>query len=60
MNRFKSKIFHHPDLLPLPHKLNPHRISKTLVIIDYCTIINSVNPTQLFVYGRPLNTNTIY
>ena len=31
-----------------------------LVVIDDCTIINSVNPIQLFVYGRPLNINTIY
>ena len=40
--------------------LNPRGIKKTLVIIDDCTIIHSINPTQLFVYGRPLNINTIY
>ena len=31
-----------------------------LVVIDDCTIINSVNYIQFFVYGRPLNINTIY
>ena len=31
-----------------------------MVIIDDYTIINSVNPTQFFVYGRPVNINTIY
>ena len=31
-----------------------------MVIIDDCTIINSVNPTQLVVNGKPLNINTIY
>ena len=35
-------------------------LNKTLVIVDDCTIINSVNPTQLFVYSRPLNINTNY
>ena len=54
------QIFYHPDLLLLPNELNPQGINKTLVIIDDCTIINSVNLTQLFVYGRPLNINTIY
>ena len=50
----------HLDLFPVPNELNYQEINKTLVIIDYCTIINSVNLTQLFVYGRPLNINTIY
>ena len=50
----------HRDDIPLPQELNPNGVNKTLVIIDDCTIINSVNPTQLFVYGRPLNINTIY
>ena len=50
----------HPNDIPLPHELNPNGVNKTLVIIDDCTIINSVNPTQLFVYGRPLNNNKIY
>ena len=54
------QVFNHPDLLPLPNELNPQRIKKTLVIIDDCTIINSINPIQLFVNGRPLNINTIY
>ena len=31
-----------------------------LVKIDYCTIINSVNPSQLYVYGRTLTINTIF
>ena len=35
-------------------------LKNTFVIIDDCTIINSINSTQLFVYGRPLNINTIY
>ena len=52
--------FKHPDDIPLPQELNPQGINKTLVIIYDCTIINSVNPTQLYVYGRPLNINTIY
>ena len=46
------QIFNHFYLLPLPNKLNPQGINKTLVMIDDCTIINSVNPSQLFVYGR--------
>ena len=50
----------HPDDIPLPQELNPQGIKKTLVIIDDCTIINFVNPTQLFVFGRPLNINKIY
>ena len=54
------QIFNHLDLLPLPNELNPHEINKPLVIIDDCTIINSVNPTKLFVYGRPITINTIY
>ena len=54
------QIFNHSDLFPFPNKLNPQGINKILVIIDDCTIINSVNPTQLFVSGRPLNINTIY
>ena len=54
------QLFNHFNLLFLPNELNPYGINKTLIIIDDCTIINSVNPTQLFVYGRPLNLNTIY
>ena len=50
----------HPDDIPLLNKLNPRGNKKTLVIIDDCTIINSVNLTQLFVFGRPLNINPIY
>ena len=34
--------------------------SNSLVIIDDCTIINSLQPSQLFVYGRPLGVNVIY
>ena len=64
-DKFKSSKlevveFKHPDDIPLPQKLNPLGIIKTIVIIDDCTIINSVNPTQLYIYGRPLNINTIY
>ena len=40
--------------------MNLQGINKTLVNIDDCTIINSDKPTQLSVYGRPLNINTIY
>ena len=40
--------------------MNPNRIKQTLVIIDDCTIIKSINPTELYVYGRLLNINTIY
>ena len=53
--KFKS-----PDDIPLPQELNPNGVKQTLVIIDDCTIIKSINPTQLYVYGRPLNINTIY
>ena len=64
-NKFKSSKldviqFKHPDDIPLPHKLNLNGVNKTLVMIDDCTIINSVNPTQLFAYGRRFNINTIY
>ena len=64
-DKFKSSKlevvqFKHSDDIPLPHELNPNGINKTLVIIDDCKMINSVNPTQLFVYGRQLNINTIY
>ena len=47
-------IFHYRQ------ELNPKGHKRILVIIDDCTIINSVKPTNLFVYGRPLNINTIY
>ena len=50
---------HHDDI-SLPHELNPNGVNKTLVIIDDFTIINFVNPTQLFLYNRLLNINTIY
>ena len=50
----------HPDDIPLPQELNPNGVKQTLVIIDDCTIIKSINPTQLYLYGRPLNINTIY
>ena len=50
----------HPDDIPLPQDLNPNGVKQTLVIIDNCTIIKSINPTQLYVYRRPLNINTIY
>ena len=50
----------HPDDIPFPQELNPQGINKTLVIIDDCTIIKSINLTQLYVYGRPLNINTIH
>ena len=64
-NKFKSsklKVVElkYPDDIPLHHELNPNGVNKTLVIIDDCKVINSVNPTQLYVYGRPLNINTIY
>ena len=58
--KLELQVVNHPDLLTLPHELTPQRIKQTLVIIDDCTIINSPNPIQLFVYGRPLNINTIY
>ena len=48
----------HPDI-PLPQELNPNGVKQTL-IIDDCTIIKSINPTQLYVYERQLNINTIY
>ena len=48
------------DDIPLLNELNPRGVKKVLVVIDDCTIINSVNPIQLFVYGRQLNINTIY
>ena len=54
------QIFNYPDLLLFLNELNFQGIKKTLVIIDDYTIINSVNPTQLFVYCRPLNIYTIY
>ena len=54
------QIFNHPDLLPLPNELNFQNINKILAIIDNCTIIIFVNPSQLFLYGTPLNINTIY
>ena len=47
------------DDIPLFNELNPKGFKKVLVVINDCTIINSVNPIQLFVYGRPLNINTI-
>ena len=64
-DKFKSSKlevvqFKHPDDIQLLLELNPSGINKTLVIIDDCTIIKSINPTQLYVYGRPLNINTIY
>ena len=40
--------------------MNFNRVKQTLVIIDDCTIIKSINHTQLYVYGRQLNINTIY
>ena len=60
MINLNKQIFNHPDLHPFPNELNFQKINKTLVIIDDCTIINSVNPTQLCVYGRPLNITTMY
>ena len=42
----------HPDDIHLPQKLNPNGVKQTLVIIDDCRIITSINPTQLYVYGR--------
>ena len=64
-DKFKSSKLevvqlNHPDDIPLPQELNTQGIKTTLVIIDDCTIIKSINPTQLYVYGRPLNINTIY
>ena len=59
-NYIEFVTYEHPDDILLPNELNHRGIKKTLVIIDDCTIINSVNPTQLFVFGRPLNINTIY
>ena len=55
MIEFKS-----PNDIPLLQELNPQEHKRILVIIDDCTIINSVKPTQLFVNGRPSNINTIY
>ena len=57
---FEVQIFNHLNLFLILNELNFQGINKTLVIIDDCIIISSVNPTQLFVYGRPLNINTIY
>ena len=53
-------MFNYPDIFPYTNELNPQVKHITLVIIDDNTIINSVYPTQLYVYGRPLNINTIY
>ena len=50
----------HPDDIFFPHELNLNGVNKTLVIIDDCTIIKVINPTQLFVSERQLNINTIY
>ena len=46
--------FKKPNDIHLPHKYNPPTIKKKFVIREDCTIINSLNPTQLFVYGRPV------
>ena len=59
-NKFKVVEFKHPDDIPLPQEINSQGNNKTLVIIDDCTIINSVKPTQLYVYGKLLNINIIY
>ena len=59
-NDIEVVTYQHPDDIPLPNELNPRGVKRTLVIVDDCTIINSVNPTELFVFGRPLNINTIY
>ena len=53
-------VYKKPDDILLPQELNSKGHKRILVIIDDCTILNSVKPTHLFVYGRPLNINTIY
>ena len=57
---FEVKIFNHLDFFSFSNELHFQKIKKTLVIIDYCALRNSVNFTQLCVYHRPLNINTIY
>ena len=59
-NDIEVVTYQHPDDIPLPNELNPRGVKRTLVIVDDCTIINSVNPTELYVFGRPLNIITIY
>ena len=59
-NNLDVTVYEKPDNILLVQELNPKRHKRILVIIDNCTIINSVKPSQLFVYGRPLNINTIY
>ena len=59
-SKLKVVEFKHPDHILLPNELNPRKVKRILVIIDYCTIINSDNPTHSFVFGKPLNINTIY
>ena len=59
-SKLEVTVYEKPNDIPLQQKLNPKGHKRILVIIDDCTIINSVKPTQLFVYGRPLNINTIY
>ena len=59
-NNLEVTVYEKPDDIPLPRELNPKGYKRILVIIDDCTFINSVKPIQLFVYGRPLNINTIY
>ena len=59
-NDIEDVTYEHPDDILLPNELNPRGVKKTLVIIDDYSIINSVNPIELFVFGRPLNINTIY
>ena len=59
-SKLEVTVYEKPDDIPLPQELNPNGHKRILFIIDDCTIINSVKPTQLFVYGRPLNINKIY
>ena len=40
--------------------MNCRQVKRILIIIDDCTIINSDKLTQLLIFGRPLNSNTIY
>ena len=52
-SKLEVTVYEKPDDIPLPQELNPKGHNRILVIIDDCTIINSVKPIQLFVYGRP-------
>ena len=60
--KFKVEVlsYNNPELLPSPEELNQNLKYKVLVICDDSTLLNQINPTQIFVYGRPLQVNIIY